>query len=98
MPEGDSTSAVLKDHLYQQFEQRFTRLEKGQDAGHELMQRILVNTAGLPELKSSHDALATKVDGMASDHDRFQGGVKVAGALGGGLVAAWEALRYCILK
>ncbi len=93
---GDRT--VLRDQLFQQWNERFKRLEDGQGESHTLMQQILVNTAGLPELKKRHDNLEIRVDGLASDHDRFQGGVKVAGALGGGIMAAWEALRYFVLK
>ena len=51
-----------------------------------MLQTILWNTNGMKDLK-------TDVDDLKASHNRLRGGVKVAGAIGGGAVTAWEIIR-----
>ena len=86
MSAQESQIASLQGMLHEQNQIRFRAIEENQREQQEMLQTILWNTNGMKDLK-------TDVDDLKASHNRLKGGVKVAGAIGGGAVTAWEIIR-----
>lgn len=90
MSSQESQIAALQGRLHEANQLRFLAIERNQEKQQSMLQTILSNTAGLSGLR-------TDVDALKASHNRLKGGVKVAGAIGGSAVTAWEIIRT-ILK
>lgn len=77
----------LQQQLHAENQRRFEQIEKNQDKQQKMLEELLVNTQGLGQMKLD-------VDDLKDAHSRLKG----ASAVGGAILAGWEAIRFLFFR
>lgn len=94
MSAQDATIASLQNRLHAENSRRFEQIEKNQERQQEMLEEVLRNTASLPQLKEDIEKTNSDVEDLKAAHNRLRGGGKALG----GMVAAWEVIRFVFFK
>lgn len=90
MSAQESTIAVLQQQLHAANIERFQKIEDRLDTFQQTMEKVVANTADLPQLKE-------KIASIDAERNKFKGAAKLGVLLGGGSMVG-EALRWFWFK